>query len=233
MQLFRRFLIQKGGCFRGKMDPVFFYDCFGLLAGAVIRISRSAGNAVQGIADHVAQHDAQHFGRSAGLGKPSCLHAAETFADLVQFYNIRAAVQELQRNLLQLVARDQRQFKQCAAAAGNQKNHRIFRLQPLHHFQRFFCRSKTVLIRDRMTGFAAFYIGDFSLYMFIFGDYDTAVDLPQRIHSRFRHLPGSLSDSHQDLTARVELIIFQRAPHRFVRLHRLNGSVYNFFRFRA
>ena len=74
------------------MNFIFFYNGFRLGTGAAVRIGRPAGDAVQRIAQHITQNDTQYLRRITGQGKPSRLYAAETLADIVQFYNIRAAV---------------------------------------------------------------------------------------------------------------------------------------------
>lgn len=115
-------------------------------------------------------------------------------------------------------------FKQGAAAAGKQKQHRILCGQSLHQRQSFFGGCKAVGIRHGMTRLITIYTGNSAFYMAVLGHHHAAVHAPQCLHGGVCHLPCGLACRHQQHPAAPRLKVFQRAAHRFIRQHRLNAG---------
>ena len=143
-------LVQMAPGRRGEGEGVFLRNGPGIGAGAAVGIGRSGGDHVQGIADHVREHHGEHLCRGAVGGKASALHGGEPLADGVDLGDIRPAGQELSGDMLQLLRIDQRCLKEGAAAAGQEKQHRVLGAQSHRQIQRLPCGGKAALIRDGM-----------------------------------------------------------------------------------
>ena len=169
-------------------------DC--LPAGGGVRHRRAAGDHIQRVAQNVAEDDAEHLCRGASLREPPALDAGQTLADGVHLHDVCAAGQQLGRNVLQLLCRDERLFKQCTSAAGKQEQHRVLWLQALHQLQRLLGGGKAVGVRHRVACLAAGHTGDLPFYMIVFGHDHTAVHMPQHGNGSMCHLPCGFSGGH-------------------------------------
>ena len=149
-----------------------------LCTGGGIRHRRAAGDHIQRIAQNIAEHDAEHPCGRAVLSEPPALDSGQPLADGVHLHDIGSAGKELIGDVLQFPAGDKRLFKQGAAAAGKQKQHRILCGQPLHQRQSFFGGCKTVVIRHGMTRLITAYAGNFALHMAVLGHHHAAVHAP-------------------------------------------------------
>ena len=95
-------------------------------ACAQVEVSGTAGPlAIQRVAQNIAEHDAEHLRGRTALCKPPALDPGQALANGVHLHDIGTAGKQLARDLLQLCAGDQRLLKQCTAAAGQQKQHRV------------------------------------------------------------------------------------------------------------
>ena len=108
-----------------KLQVIFFRNGKGLCTGGGIRHRRAAGDHIQRVAQNIAEHDAEHLRGRTVLCKPPALDPGQALANGVHLHDIGTAGKQLARDLLQLCAGDQRLLKQCTAAAGQQKQHRI------------------------------------------------------------------------------------------------------------
>lgn len=103
------------------------------------------------------------------LCEPPALDSGQPLADGIHLHDIGSAGKELICNVLQFSAGDKRLFKQGAAAAGKQKQHRVLCGQPLYQRQSFFGGCKAVGIRYGMTCLITIYTRDSAFYMAICG----------------------------------------------------------------
>ena len=127
---FRRFLRQQRPCLLRQVQPIFFRNGKRLCAGGGVRRCRAAGDHIQRVAQNIAEHDAEHPCGSTVLREPPALDCGQPFADGVHLYNVGSAGKQLICDVLQLCAGDERFFKQGAAAAGKQEQHRVLCGQP-------------------------------------------------------------------------------------------------------
>ena len=197
VQRLRGFFAQQLHSLGAEFQAVLFHNGQSLLTGGGVRAGGAAGNHIQGIAQYVTEHDAEHPGGGAGLGKAPALYSAEPLTNSVHFHDIRSAGQELLCHILKFVSRDQRLFKQGAAAAGQQKDHRIVRAQIPHQLQGFFRGGKAVFVGNRVARLVTGHAGDISLHVFVLGDHHATVHMTQGIHSGFCHLPARLTGGYQ------------------------------------
>ena len=158
------------------------------------------------------------------LCEPTALDSGQPLADGIHLHDIGSAGKELICDVLQFPAGDKRLFKQGAAAAGKQKQHRVLCGQPLHQRQSFFGGCKAVVIRHGMARLITAYAGDFALHMAVLGHYHAAVHAPQCLHGGMRHLPCGLACRHQQYSTASGLKVLQRAAHGFIRQNRLNAG---------
>ena len=175
---FRRFLRQQRLRLFRQVQVVFFRNGKSLRTGGGIRHRRAAGNHIQRIAQNIAEHDAEYLCRSTGLCEPTALDSGQPLADGIHLHDIGSAGKELICDVLQFPAGDKRLFKQGAAAAGKQKQHRVLCGQPLHQRQSFFGGCKAVVIRHGMTCLITIYTGDSAFYMAVLGHHHAAVHAP-------------------------------------------------------
>ena len=103
---------------------------------------RAAGDHIQRIAQNIAEHDAEHPCGRAVLSEPPALDSGQPLADGVHLHDIGSAGKELIGNVLQFPPETSGIFKQGAAAAGKQKQHRVLCGQPLHQRQSFSVAAK-------------------------------------------------------------------------------------------
>ena len=159
-----------------------------------------------------------------GNGKSAALDGGKPLADGVDFHNVRAAGEQLVRHILQHRPGNQRFFKQGAAAAGQQKQHGVLRLQSGNQIQRFLCAGKRILIRDGMSRLPAGKIGNGAFYMAVFGNNHAAVNAAaQTIVGRFCHLPGGLTRGNQ-YNPPGETLSRQGAGDGLIRLNGFDGG---------
>ena len=111
-QILRCLQLQKRFHLRCHGEMVFLYDRSGLCSRARIRISRTGGDHIESVSQHVRKDDDKDLRRCTGLGKPSAFDCRETFADRIHFYDICAAGQEFLGQILKVFCWDQRFFKQ-------------------------------------------------------------------------------------------------------------------------
>ena len=183
----------------------------------MVGVGGAARDAVEGIAQNIAEDNAEDLCRLTGQGKASALHGREPFADAVHLHDVGTAGKHLARDILQLIAGDQRKLKERAAATGQQKYYGIFRTETLNQVQCFFCCVEAVLIRDGMTGFITAHAGELAFHMVVFRDDDAIVDLAQRVQRSFGHLPGGLADRDEKRASVSGRIVLQSALDRGVR----------------
>ena len=217
VQFLRRLLPEQGQRFGGEMEVIFFHHGHRLGAGTAVGVGRAAGDAVKRIAQNVTEDDAEYLRRLTGEGKAPALHGRETLADAVHLHNVGTAGKHLARDVLQLIAGDQRKLKERAAAAGEQKNDGILCTETVYQVQCFFCGIEAVLIRDGMAGFIATHAREFAHHMAILGDDDPVVDLPERVQRSFCHLPGRLANCDEKCAPVSGLVILQGALDRGIR----------------
>ena len=125
VQRFRRLLLQEGGGLWAEPDAIFFDDCQRVLTGGWVRAGGAGGDHVQRIAEDIAQDDIVYLRRGTKLRESSALDGRKPLPHRVHFHDVGAGSQQLIRDILQLRSRDQRAFKKSAAAAGEEKEHRI------------------------------------------------------------------------------------------------------------
>ena len=98
------------------------------------------------------------------------------------------------RNAPQLFGIDQRLFKQCAAASGEQEQHRVLRPQIRCQIQNRLRAPKAVCIRYRMSGFKAGQAVEPARNMTVLGQNDAAVRRDVQAADRGAgHLPAGLA----------------------------------------
>ena len=150
-------------------------------------------------------------------------HAGKALADGVHLHDVRAAGKELPRDVLQLFSGNERLFKQGTAAAGQQEQHDVLRVQAVDKFQCFLGRGEAVGIRHGVSGFIAAHTGDVAFHVVVFGDDDAVLHGTQRRNSGVRHLPCRFSGGDQkDPPLRAK--IFQSTPDGFIRQDCLNAG---------
>ena len=233
VQFLRGLLLQQRERLRREGEMILLHHRHGVGAGAAVGVGGTAGDAVQGITENVAEDDAEDPGRLTGQGETSALDGGETLADAVHLHDVRAAGQHLTGDVLQLFSGNQGQLEESAAAAGEQKDHRVIGAETVDQVQRFFCRREAVLIRDRMAGFKAADTGKLASDMVIFGDDHAVVNLAERVECCLCHLPGCLADRDQQGTPLAGTVIPQGALHGGIRQHRGKGGADDFIRIPA
>ena len=212
----------------GERQLVFLGDGLRLRRRGEIGVSRAGGDHIQRIAQNVRQHDGKNVCRSAELGKASALDGGEPLAQGVDLHDVCAAGQEILGQLLEIRRGDQRLFKQSRAAAGQQEEDGVLRLQPLHKIQSFLGGGKAVFVRNGMPRLAERQVGDGAFAVAVFGDDDAGVDpAAEEAGSGMSHLPCSLARGDQHHPSGAEVRPPESLCHRFVRLCRGNGSGHN------
>ena len=225
----RRFAQTVHGLLR-EAEIIFPDDFQSLLLRRGVGIGGAGGDHVQRVADDVGQNDRKNVRGAAMLCEAPALDGRKTLADGVHLHNVRAAGQQLARDLLLLGRLDQRQLEKRGAAAGDEKENRVVRAQSGGHFEDLLRGGKGILVRDRVPGLADAQRTDGAARVLVFGDDDAAADpLAERLIGGVRHLPRRLSDGHK-ADAAGERGVFQRAADRRVRLHGPEGAVQDRFR---
>ena len=177
-----------------EAQAVLLRDGERLGAGARVRAGRAGGDHVERIAQDVGEDDGEHLRRGAELREAAALDGGEPLADGVDLDDVRAAGEQLARDVLQLRAGDERLFKQRAAAAGEQEEHGILRREPLHEVERRLRAEEGVFVRHGMAGLVAVDALDGAHHMAVFGDDDAALDAAaEAVPGGFGHLPGGLA----------------------------------------
>ena len=223
-QFLGRLLPQAGSDFVGKGQRVFFGNGKSLFTGGQVGSGRTGGDHIQGVTQHVGQNDGFHLRRGAPLGEPSALDLRQPLADGVHLGDLRTAGQQLLRHILQFLAGNNRLFKQCAAAAGQEEQHRIGVREILCQVQRRLGSPEAVLIWDGVAGLIADDTGNLTHDMVIFRHHHAAGQgNGQMLHSGCRHLPGRFTGRHQKHPT-GEGDVLQRPLHSGIGLHRFNGG---------
>ena len=124
-QLFRRFLLQQRKRPLTERQIVFFHNSQCVCAGRAVRGCRTGGDHIRRVAQNIGKHNDLHMGGGAPLGKSPALDGGQPLADGIYLHNVRPAGKKLVRDGLQFRPLHQRLFKQSAAAAGEQEQHRI------------------------------------------------------------------------------------------------------------
>ena len=152
----------------------------------------------------------------------------EPLADGVDLHDVCAAGQQLPGDVLQLPTGDQRLLEQGAAAAGEEKQHRVRRRQIPHQRQGLPGPGEGIFIGDRMPRLPTGKIGDRAHAVAVFRHHHTCLDAAaQAVVGGLRHLPGGLSGGHQHHPA-GKFLPLQGPCHRIVRLHGPDGIGHDF-----
>ena len=155
------------------------------------------------------------------LCKPPALHSTHPLAQRIHRHDVRARGEQLLRQILQLLRRDQRLFKECTPAAREEEEHRILRREPLGQVKRLLRRRKRIRIRHGMSRLTAGNIRYIALYMSILCNDNAAVNTTAKlIRCRMRHLPRRLADRDQHNAPRAERMPAQSLLHRRIRQNR-------------
>ena len=139
VQFLRCLLLQQGKRLGRELQSVLLHHSHGLGTGAAVGVGRPAGDAVQRVTQNVTEDDTEYLRRLAGESKASALYGGEPLADTVHLHNVGTAGQQLAGNVRQFLTGNQGKFEEGAAAAGEQKDHRIISAETLNQVQRFFC----------------------------------------------------------------------------------------------
>ena len=208
--------------FRHAQAVFFLYPPRVLRRGGV-RAGRAGGDHIQRVAQDIGKDHGLDEAGPADLGEAAALDLGKALADGVDFHDVRAAGQQLAGDILQFLRRDERLFKQRAAAAGEEEEHRVLFRQVRHEIQRRPGAPEGVFIRYGMAGLEAGEVGDGAHHMIVFGDDHAVFDpVAEAVGGGFRHLPGRLAGGHQQHPAR-ELPAAQGALHGRVRLDGRDG----------
>ena len=122
-----RFLMQQRYRLFRELQVVLFCDGQRIGTGRAVWCHRAGSDHIQRIAQNIGKHNSLHMGRGAPLGKTPTFDGGQPLADGIHLHNLRPTGQELVRDRLQLLTVHQRLFKQCAAAPGQQEQHRVLR----------------------------------------------------------------------------------------------------------
>ncbi len=97
-------------------------------------------------------------------------------ADRVDLGDICTAGEQLTGQIGDVVQRNavQRQLKECAAAAGDQKEDSIICRQAGHKLQSAPCSCDAILVRNRMPSLDDFQMADRAFTVIVFGDHNAA-----------------------------------------------------------
>ena len=225
----RRLLRQKLQRAVGEPQAVFSHHLQRLCAGRRIGIGRAGGDHIQRIAQNVGQHDGKDLRGQAALGEPAALDRGEALAQRVHLHDVRAAGEQLLRDVRHLLRGDQRTFKQSRAAAREQEQHGIPLAQPADELQRAARGAVGILIRHGVARLEQLQRTDGTLDMVVFCDDCAAGDRrAQHVIGGLGHLPGGLAGGDQDEPALRLLKLLQRAAHGGIRQRvgqRTNGRV--------
>ncbi len=214
----RRLLRQKLQRTVGEPQAVFSHHLQRLCAGRRIGIGRAGGDHIQRIAQNVGQHDGEDLRGQAALGEPAALDRGEALAQRVHLHDVRAAGEQLLRDVRHLLRGDQRTFKQSRAAAREQEQHGIPLAQPADELQCAARGAVGILIRHGVARLEQLQRADGALDMVVFCDDCPAGDRrAQHVIGGLGHLPGGLTGSDQDEPALRLLKLLQRAAHGGIR----------------
>ena len=227
VKMFGRFPLQAGLGLRSQAEAVFFRDGRRLGTGGGVRHRGAGGNHIQRIPQNIRQHNGKHPGRFAAFREAAALHRGQALADGVDLHNIRSTGQKLAGDVLQHLGIHQGLFKQRAAAAGEQEQHRILPGEARNQLQRRLGAGEGVVIRHRMTGLPAVKISQRAHNVAVFGHHHAAFDpVPQAVPGCLRHLPGGFARGHQQHPS-GEIHPLQSSCHRVIRLNRPDGGGHN------
>ena len=198
VQLLGRFLVQTGAGRVAHLQMILIHNFLRLFAGGHIRGRGAAGDHVQRVAQNIAQHDGLHRRRGAVGREASALHAAQALAQGVHFHNVRTARQQLTGHVLHFRQRGAGLLKQCAAAAGEQEQHRVLRRQVLRELQHCLGAPAGVFIRHGMPRLIAGHSRQLALHMVIFRQHNARLNgRVQTVQRGLSHLPSRLAHGDQ------------------------------------
>ena len=208
----------------GQTQVIFFRDGQGLVTGGAVRNGGAGGNHIQRVTQNIGQHNGEHPGRGTELGKPAALDRGEPLADGIDLHNVCPAGQQLRCNILELLSADLGFFKQGAAAAGQQEQHRVLPGQAGDQVDGGLGGCEGVFVGDGMPRLPAVDLPQGALHMVVFGNDDALLNpVAQAVPGGLCHVPGSLACRNQDHPAR-EGSTLQRPGYRIVRLHSPDGG---------
>ena len=176
---------------------------------------------IERIAENIAQHNRKDLRGRTVLCKPPALHGTHPLAQCIHRYDVRARGEQLLRQILQLVRRDQRLFKERTPTAREEEKHCILRREPFGQVKRLLRRRKRIRIRHGMSRLMADNIRYIALDMSILCNDNAALNTTaELIRCRTRHLPHRLADRDQHNAPRAERMPAQSLLHRRIRQNR-------------
>ena len=161
-------------------------------------------------------------------GKPPAFHPGKPLAERVDLHNVRPAAEQLGGDVLQFLRRHGRRFKQGAAAAGQQEQHRILRGEVRGHGKGAFGGAEAVLVRHGMTRLANGEIADGAAAVPVLGNDDAPVNpRAQNFVRRVCHGPCRLACRHKEQASGGKALACQGPLDGLARQHMANGFLYD------
>ena len=155
------------------------------------------------------------------LCKPPALHGTHPLAQRIHRHDVRARGEQLLRQILQLLRRDQRLLKERTSAAREEEKHCVLRREPFGQVKCLLRRRKRIRIRHGMPRLMAGNIRYIALDMSILCNDNATVNTTAELtRCRTRHLPRRLADRDQHNAPRAERMPTQSLLHRRIRQNR-------------
>ena len=149
-----------------------------------------------------------------------------SLADRVDLHDVRAAGEQLARDVGQLAAGDERCLEEGAAAAGEEEDHGVVRGEALHEVERGCRRAEGVFVRNGVSGFVALDARKGMFHVPVLR-HDDAVrkTVAQHVACGGGHAPGGLAGGDKpNLAGGVKGGRGEGATHGGVGLHGVDGG---------
>ena len=230
----RGLLFETGERRRREPELILPRDAQRVLACAAVRIGGAGGDGVQRIAQHVREDHRIDPRRGAKLRELPSLDGGKPLADHVHLRDVRAACEQLARDILKLLLADQRTLEERGASAGDQKKHRVPLRKRRDQLDYLAGGGVGIAVGHGVPGLKDPQLADRAFGVLILGDHDAVRDgAGERGMGSGSHLPGGLADGDQMDAFPAEIDLRKRAADGLIRQRVLQGAAIDLFGVRA